>query len=72
MRALRLTLFLVLAAAPMALGQAPSSSENDHTMQAMKDEMARAKSRLELAIPPSNQPVRPYYIENRMLDMDIR
>jgi len=72
MRALRLTLFLVLAAAPMALGQAPSSSENDHTMQAMKDEMARAKSRLELAIPPSNQPVRPYYIEYRLLDMDIR
>ena len=38
----------------------------------MKDEMARAKARLELAIPPSNQPVRPYYLEYRLLDMDIR
>ena len=47
-------------------------AENDHTLQAMRDEMARAKSRLELAIPPSNQPVRPYYIEYRLLDMDIR
>ena len=72
MRALRFTLFLVLAAAPMAYGQAAASNDNDHTMQAMKDEMARAKSRLELAIPPSNQPVKPYYIEYRLLDMDIR
>ena len=72
MRALRFTLFLVLAAAPMAYGQAAASDDNDHTMQAMKDEMARAKSRLELAIPPSNQPVKPYYIEYRLLDMDIR
>ena len=46
--------------------------DKDHTIQAMKDEMARAKSRLELAIPPSNQPVRPYYIEYRLLDLDIR
>ena len=72
MRALRFTLILILAAAPMAFGQAAATSDNDHTMQAMKDEMARAKSRLELAIPPSNQPVRPYYIEYRLLDMDIR
>ena len=72
MRALRFTLFLVLAAAPMAYGQAAASNDNDHTMQAMKDEMARAKSRLELAIPPSNQPVKPYYIEYQLLDMDIR
>jgi len=72
MRALRLTLFLVLSTAPMVFAQAPASSDSDHTMQAMKDEMARAKSRLELAIPPSNQPVRPYYIEYRLLDMDIR
>ena len=72
MRAPRFTLFLVLAAAPMAFGQTPATSDTDHTMQAMKDEMARAKSRLELTIPPSNQPVRPYYIEYRLLDMDIR
>jgi len=72
MRALRFTLFFALAAAPLAFGQTSASNDNDHTMQAMKDEMARAKSRLELAIPPSNQPVKPYYIEYRLLDMDIR
>jgi PmbA/TldA metallopeptidase C-terminal domain len=34
--------------------------------------MARSKARLELEIPPSNQPVRPYFLEYRLLDMDIR
>jgi TldD protein len=70
MSGLHLALIFVLTAASAAFAQ--SSSDNDHTMQAMKDEMARAKSRLELAIPPANQPVRPYYIEYRLLDMDIR
>jgi predicted Zn-dependent protease len=41
-------------------------------MQAMRDEMARSKGRLELQIPPSGKPVRPYYIEYRLLDMDVR
>jgi predicted Zn-dependent protease len=41
-------------------------------MQAMRDEMARSKSRLQLQIPPSGKPVRPYYIEYRLLDMDVR
>jgi predicted Zn-dependent protease len=62
--------FLTFAITSAAFAQAPA--DNDHTMQAMRDEMARAKSRLELQIPPSNQPVRPYYIEYRLLDMDIR
>ncbi len=62
---------LSLCVTPMVFAsQAPE--DKDHTIQAMKDEMARAKSRLELAIPPSNQPVRPYYIEYRLLDLDIR
>jgi TldD protein len=71
MRSLRLaaTLF-ALSIAPATLAQ--SANDSDHTMQAMRDEMARAKSRLELQIPPSNQPVRPYYIEYRLLDLDIR
>src|SRR6201988_1636990 len=58
------------AAASAAFAQAPA--DNDHTLQAMKDEMARAKSRLELQIPKLDKPVRPYYIEYRLLDMDIR
>jgi len=71
MRALRLaSLLLALSLASAAFPQA--GSDNDHTMQAMRDEMARAKSRLELEIPPSNQPVRPYYVEYRLLDMDVR
>jgi predicted Zn-dependent protease len=70
-RALRFAFLAALAAAPLG-AQAPAANDGDHTLQAMKDEMARAKARLELAIPPSNQPVRPYYIEYRLLDMDIR
>ena len=59
-----------LAAASAAFAQAPA--DNDHTLQAMKDEMARAESRLELQIPKLEKPVRPYFIEYRLLDMDIR
>ena len=71
MRAIRLFAALVaLAAASAAFAQSPA--DNDHTLQAMKDEMARAKSRLELQIPKLDKPVRPYYIEYRLLDMDIR
>jgi len=71
MRSPRLAAFLLaLTVSPAAFAQA--TPDKDHTLQAMRDEMARAKSRLELAIPPSNQPVRPYYIEYRLLDMDIR
>ncbi len=71
MRSLRFAAILFsLSAARALLAQAPV--DNDHTLQAMKDEMARAKSRLELSIPPSNKPVKPYYVEYRLLDMDIR
>jgi predicted Zn-dependent protease len=71
MRVIRLfAALLALAAASAAFAQAPA--DNDHTLQAMKDEMARAKSRLELQIPKLDKPVRPYYIEYRLLDLDIR
>jgi len=71
MRSVRLAAaVLAVCAAPAVFAQA--SSDNDHTMEAMRDEMARSKSRLELQIPPSGQPVRPYFIEYRVLDMDIR
>jgi len=53
-----------------AAGQVPQDS--DHTMQAMRDEMARAKTRLELKIPNIDQPVRPYYVEYRLLDLELR
>jgi len=38
----------------------------------MRDEMARSKTRLELQIPGSAQPQRPYYVEYRLLDLDVR
>src|SRR5690242_9906055 len=38
----------------------------------MRDEMARSKARLELQIPNTGQPVKPYYIEYRLLDLDVR
>ena len=53
-----------------ARAQAPS--DNDHTLQAMRDEMARSKTRLELKIPGTEQPQRPYYVEYRLLDLDVR
>jgi predicted Zn-dependent protease len=53
-----------------AFAQAPS--DNDHTLQAMRDEMARAKTRLEIKFPGTNEPVRPYYIEYRLLDLEVR
>jgi TldD protein len=51
--------------------QAPPQ-DNDQTLRAMRDEMARSKSRLELNIPGTQQPVRPYYVEYRLLDLDVR
>jgi predicted Zn-dependent protease len=53
-------------------GFAFAQQDNDHTLQAMRDEMARSKTRLELQIPNAGQPVKPYYIEYRLLDLDVR
>jgi TldD protein len=53
-----------------AAAEAPQ--DNDQTLRAMRDEMARSKSRLELKIPGTNQPVRPYYVEYRLLDLDVK
>jgi TldD protein len=52
--------------------QAQAPKDNDHTLQAMKDEMARSKSRLELKIPGMERAQNPYYIEYRLLDLDVR
>lgn len=52
--------------------QAQAPQDNDHTLEAMRDEMARSKSVLQLKIPGTDQPVKPYYIEYRLLDLDVR
>jgi TldD protein len=63
-------LLAVLRSAAAAGAQVPQ--DNDHTLQAMRDEMERAKTRLELKIPNIDQPVRPYYVEYRLLDLEVR
>jgi TldD protein len=71
---------LMLMVSAMVLGapvvrvaaQAQDPKDNDQTLRAMRDEMARAKTRLELKIPGTDQPVRPYYVEYRLLDLDFR
>ena len=70
---LGLGVLLIAAAAAMVPAVfAQEKSDNDHTLQAMRDEMARAKARLELKFPGTEQPVRPYYLEYRLLDLDVR
>jgi TldD protein len=66
-----LILFLVAVGSSAASG-AEAPQDNDHTLQAMRDEMERAKARLELKIPNIDQPVRPYYVEYRLLDLEVR
>jgi TldD protein len=58
------------AAGSQASAAAPQ--DKDQTLRAMRDEMARAKTRLEINIPGTNEPVKPYYIEYRLLDLDVR
>ena len=73
MRALRTAgIFLAtgFAFAPVAFGQ--TAKDNDQTLRAMRDEMARSKARLELQISKSDKPVRPFYVEYRLLDLDVR
>jgi len=66
-----LLLFLIAMGSGAAAG-AQVAQDNDHTLQAMRDEMERAKTRLELKIPNIDQPVRPYYVEYRLLDLEVR
>ncbi|MDQ1409123.1 MAG: PmbA protein, partial [Acidobacteriaceae bacterium] len=49
-----------------------TQKDNDQTLRAMHDEMERSKTRLELKIPGTDKPVRPYYVEYRLLDLDFR
>ena len=52
--------------------QTQAPKDNDHTLQAMRDEMERSKTRLELKIPGMERAQDPYYIEYRLLDLDVR
>ena len=65
-------ILLLVSMGSTAATSAQVPQDNDHTLQAMRDEMERAKTRLELKIPNIDQPVRPYYIEYRLLDFEVR
>ncbi len=64
-------IFASICLAPASL-RAAQDADNDQTLRAMRDEMARSKTRLEIKIPGTDQPVRPYYVEYRLLDLDFR
>jgi TldD protein len=59
-------------AATLAQPQQTAAPDSDKTLAAMQDEMERSRTRLELTIPGTNQPARPYYIQYRVLDLDVR
>ena len=65
-------LLAAVVPARVAHAAAQTSKDNDQTLRAMRDEMARSTTRLELSIPGTQQPVRPYYVEYRLLDLDVR
>src|SRR5467141_651598 len=60
-----------LAAKP-SLAQQPAAGDSDKTLAAMQDELDRSRQRLELTIPGERNPARPYYIQYRILDMNVR
>ena len=55
------------------VAQTPApASVVDHTLDSMRDEMARSRDRLAIPIEAGSPPVKPYYIEYRLLDLDER
>jgi TldD protein len=72
MTSVRTAILFAVAVCGTIPAMAQDKSDNDHTLQAMRDEMARAKDRLELKFPGTDQPVRPYYLEYRLLDLEVR
>jgi TldD protein len=71
LKAFACTAIFLTSISPARAAQA-AAQDNDQTLRAMRDEMARSKTRLELNIPGTQQPVRPYYVEYRLLDLDVR
>ena len=59
-------------AANQPLAQQPVAADSDKTLAAMQDELDRSRQRLELTIPGTGEPARPYYIQYRILDLDVR
>jgi TldD protein len=49
-----------------------AAADSDKTLTAMQDELERSRQRLELKIPDQSEPARPYFIQYRILDLDVR
>lgn len=61
-------LALIIAALTLVFVRpAGAQNDNDHTLEAMQDEMNRSVARLQL-----DSQKKPYYIEYRILDVDVR
>ncbi len=71
---MRTFLFVLVAVALVspAILRAQAANDNDQTLRAMRDEMARSKDRLVLTLSNKAEPVRPFYIEYRLLDLDVK
>lgn len=60
------------AALPSAsTAQQSAAADSDKTLAAMQDEMDRSRQRLELTIAGTSEPARPYFIQYRILDLDV-
>jgi TldD protein len=61
-------------AATLAQPQPPQAAvaDGDKTLSAMQDELNRSAARLELKIPDKDVPARPYFIQYRVLDVEVR
>jgi TldD protein len=60
-----------LAAKPSP-AQQPAAADPDKTLAAMQDELDRSSKRLELTIPGKSDPARPYFVQYRILDLEVR
>ena len=69
---LALLMAVLMPALASAAAQEQQPNDADQTLRAMRDEMNRSKSRLELQILGASKPERPYYVEYRILDLDVR
>jgi predicted Zn-dependent protease len=60
------------AAATISQPQQAAAADSDKTLAAMQDELDRSRQRLQLTIPDKSEPARPYFIQYRILDLDVR
>jgi predicted Zn-dependent protease len=60
------------AAVALSQTQQTAAPDSDKTLAAMQDELDRSRQRLQLKIPDKSEPARPYFVQYRILDLDVR